>query len=92
MQGLSVLPKANHEACKSSMAYRSLLAFRNLENRHHGRSVQATGWLQILIHLYWHIHQVDRSYASSEHHARCNSQVLAEYHIQVQCTHVGPHR
>jgi hypothetical protein len=37
-----------------------------------------------------HLH-VDGSYASSKYHTRSNSQIPAEYHIQVQRTQVGPH-
>jgi hypothetical protein len=52
MQGLPILSKANNEACKSSLTYRSLIAFHNLGNQHHGGSAQGIERLQILIRRY----------------------------------------
>jgi hypothetical protein len=90
--GLPVLPEVNYEACKSSLVYRSLLAFRNLGNQHRGRSTQGTGRFQNFIYHHWHVYQVDGSYASGKYHPRCSSQVPVEYYIQVWHTQVGPNR
>jgi hypothetical protein len=73
--------KANYKACQSSSAYQSLLVIRNLGNQHCGHLAQDTGRIQILIYRYRHIHEVDGSYANSEHHSRHNGQILAEYHL-----------
>jgi hypothetical protein len=91
MQGLSAFLEANYESCKSSLAYRSLLAFHNLGNQHHGYFAQGTRRIQILICRHRHVYQVDGSYASSKHHTRSNSQVPIEYYIQVRHNQLGPH-
>jgi hypothetical protein len=81
VQRLPVLPKANIEACKSSLTYWSLLPLCNLGNRHCGHLAQGTRRIQISICHSWHLHQVDGGNASSEYHARSSDQVLAECHI-----------
>jgi hypothetical protein len=53
-------------------------------NRHRGYSAQGTRRIQILICHNRHIDQVDGSYASGEHNARSNGQVVAEHHIQIR--------
>jgi hypothetical protein len=89
VQGLPVFLEAYYEAYQPSLAYRSLLAIRNLGNRHCGRLAQGTRRIQISFCRYRYVHKVDGSYASGEHYTRCSGQIPIEYQLQIWCSKVG---